>query len=130
MELRLSQIQSSVDILLSGRGFTRCPESANVCCEGMFDDEIAPRQPQVHLKLCKMEKKRGSGAEKKSEKNFWRSGGGCPAVGQKNGKIWKTCKKHIKNTEMIKMKMCEYDINPDLLDVSQSILKDRGDPQW
>ena len=25
--------------------------------------------------------------------------------------------------------MCEYDINPDLLDVSQSILKDRGVPQ-
>ena len=48
------------------QGFTRCPENSEfVCCEYIFNDEIAQRPPQFHERPRKLEKKRGSGGEKK-----------------------------------------------------------------
>ena len=50
-----------------GRSFTRCPESPDVCCEDIFDDENAQRPPQFHEIPRKLEKQQGRERTKKCE---------------------------------------------------------------
>ena len=58
--------------LLRHKGFTRCPEKPNVCCEDTFNDEIGQRLPQFHEIPLKLEKVLG---EKKKSAKFWHSPG-------------------------------------------------------